>query len=290
MNGVGIAFAVGFAALMGTASIFSRRGLERARPAFLLFISLTVASPLFLVFAWLTTDGPAAPDLVGLVAVSGVVGSVAARALYFVAIKFVGPGKALSLIAISPLFVAVLSWAFLGEALTIGIALGTAAIVLGVVGLSRDSRAEIQRTAQSSIVLLIPICAALLIAVAVVIRKAALNAGIDPVLAGAVNMTAAWLVVAPVVLGRWRRALWAIDRRSLRDFVIASLLMAIGFVCYFVGLQRTPATVFFPLVQTQPIFAITLSVLLLGDLEVLTRRSVLSALGIVIGAICITVV
>lgn len=290
MNGVGIAFAVGFAALMGTASIFSRRGLERARPAFLLFISLTVASPLFLVFAWLTTDGPAAPDLVGLVAVSGVVGSVAARALYFVAIKFVGPGKALSLIAISPLFVAVLSWAFLGEALTIGITLGTAAIVLGVVGLSRDSRAEIQRTAQSSIVLLIPICAALLIAVAVVIRKAALNAGIDPVLAGAVNMTAAWLVVAPVVLGRWRRALWAIDRRSLRDFVIASLLMAIGFVCYFVGLQRTPATVFFPLVQTQPIFAITLSVLLLGDLEVLTRRSVLSALGIVIGAICITVV
>lgn len=290
MNGVGIAFAVGFAALMGTASIFSRRGLERARPAFLLFISLTVASPLFLVFAWLTTDGPAAPDLVGLVAVSGVVGSVAARALYFVAIKFVGPGKALSLIAISPLFVAVLSWAFLGEALTIGITLGTAAIVLGVVGLSRDSRAEIQRTAQSSIVLLIPICAALLIAVAVVIRKAALNAGIDPVLAGAVNMTAAWLVVAPVVLGRWRRALWAIDRRSLRDFVIASLLMAIGFVCYFVGLQRTPATVFFPLVQTQPIFAITLSVLLLGDLEVLTRRSVFSALGIVIGAICITVV
>lgn len=285
----GVGFAVLFALLMGTASIFSRRGLEHARPAFLLLTSLTVAAPLFLGLAVLTTDVLAAdPDLVALVAVSGVIGSVAARSLYFLSIKIVGPGKALSLVAVSPLFVAVLSAGFLGEPVTPLVALGTGVIVLGVIGLSRDSRAEVQRTNRSTLVLLAPVGAALLIAVAVVVRKAALNGGIDPVLAGAVNMGAAWLVVAPVVVGRWGGDLRRIDRRALRHFTVASVLMAVGFVSYFIGLQRTPASVFFPLIQTQPVFAIGLSALFLGGLELVTRRSILSALGIVLGAVLIT--
>jgi uncharacterized membrane protein len=130
--------------------------------------------------------------------------------------------------------------------------------------------------------------AALLIAVAVVIRKAALDGGIDPILAGAVNMGAAWLVVAPVVVGRWHTDLRTIDRRGLRQFTVASVLMALGFVCYFLGLQRTPASVFFPLIQTQPVFAVGLSALYLGGLELVSRRSVVAALVIVVGAVLVT--
>lgn len=289
MNTLGVGLALLFAVLMGTASIFSRRGLEHARPAFLLLTSLTVATPIFAVLALLTTDVTAAdPALVALVAVSGVVGSVAARSLYFLSIKLVGPGKALSLAAVSPLFVAVLSAAFLGEPVTPLVALGTGVIVLGVVGLSRDSRAEVERTGHSPLVVLTPVAAALLIAVAVVVRKTALNGGIDPVLAGAVNMSAAWLVVAPLVVGRWGGDLRRIDRRALGQFTVASVLMAIGFVCYFVGLQRTPASIFFPLIQTQPVFAIGLSAVFLGGLELVTRRSVVAAAGIVVGAALVT--
>jgi drug/metabolite transporter (DMT)-like permease len=289
MTTVGIVFALLFAALMGTASIFSRRGLEHARPALLLLTSLTVAAPVFLALAVLTTDVAAAdPGLAALVALSGVVGSVIARGLYFVSIKIVGPGKALSLVAVSPLFVAVLSALFLGEPVTLAVAGGTGVIVLGVVGLSRDSHAEVERRNRSPIVLLTPVAAALLIAVAVVIRKTALNGGIDPLLAGAVNMTAAWLVVAPVVVGRWRADLRTIDRRALRQFTVASVLMALGFVCYFVGLQRTPASVFFPLIQTQPVFAVGLSALFLGGLELVSRRTALAAVAIVVGAALVT--
>lgn len=289
MNTLGVGLALLFALLMGTASIFSRRGLEHARPAFLLLTSLTVSAPVFLVLAAVTTDVTAAtPGLVALVALSGVVGSVAARSLYFLSIKLVGPGKALSLAAVSPLFVAVLSAAFLGEPVTLAVATGTGVLVLGVAGLVRDSRAEVARTDRSPVVLLAPVAAALLIAVAVVIRKAALNAGIDPVLAGAVNMTAAWLVVAPLVVGRWGADLRRIDHGALRQFTVASALMTLGFVCYFVGLERTPASVFFPLVQTQPVFAVGLSALFLGGLELVTRRSVLAAGTIVLGAVLIT--
>ncbi|WP_255197821.1 DMT family transporter [Halorarius litoreus] len=289
MNTLGVGFAMLFALLMGTASIFSRRGLEHARPAFLLLTSLTVAAPIFFVLALLTTDVLAAdPGLVALVAVSGVIGSAAARSLYFQAIKLVGPGKALSLAAVSPLFVAVLSAGVLGEPVTPLVALGTGVIVLGVAGLSRDSRAEVARTDHSPLVLLVPVGAALLIAVAVVVRKAALNGGIDPVLAGAVNMGTAWLVVAPVVAGRWGSDLRRIDPQALRQFTIASVLMAVGFLCYFIGLQRTPASVFFPLIQTQPVFAIGLSALFLGGLELLSPRSVLAAVGVVLGAVLIT--
>lgn len=136
--------------------------------------------------------------------------------------------------------------------------------------------------------LLAPVGTALLIAVAVVIRKTAFNGGIDPVLAGAVNMTAAWLVVTMVVVGRWGGELRRIDPRALRAFTVSSVLIALGFVCYFVGLQRTPASVFFPLIQTQPVFAIGLSALFLGGLELVTRRSLVTAGIIVPGAALVT--
>lgn len=47
--------------------------------------------------------------------------------------------------------------------------------------------------------------------------------------------------------------------------------MSAGFVFYFVGLRTTEASVFFPLVQTQSLFAVGLSAVFLGQLEVITK-------------------
>lgn len=282
---LGPAFAIVFALLFGFASIFSRRGLETGSYRSFLVISLAVGSPIFLVMTGLTTGFADTPMWgVAYAAAGAVFGSVLARSLYFLGINYLGPGKALSINATSPVYAAFLAWVVLEETITPQVIIGTLAVVLGIVLLSTDVRAQTEFEGVSLAVALYPVVGATLAAVAVTLRKLALDAGIAPIEAGTVNMVAGFLVVLPVAATRWRAELVGIDRGALRNFLVASTIMAIGFVFYFVGLRATDASVFFPLAQTQPLFAVLFSALLLRQIEIITRWTALGSSVIVVGA------
>lgn len=282
---LGAGFALLFAALLGVASVFSRRGLEEGSFYALLVVSLAVATPIFLVLTALTTGFADTPLRgVAYAAAGAVFGSVLGRALYFVGIEHLGPGKSLSLTATSPLYAAVLAWVVLDERITPLVVLGTLAIVLGIVGLSRDVRRQADRGDRSPLVALYPLGGAAFAAVAVTLRKVALDAGIAPLEAATVNMVVGLAVAAPAVATHRPRAVLDLDRGAFRNFVVASVLMAVGFVFYFTGLRVTDASVFFPLVQTQPFFAVALSAVFLRGVEVVTRWTAAGAVTIVAGA------
>ncbi|MFB6160163.1 MAG: DMT family transporter [Haloferacaceae archaeon] len=282
---LGVLFALAFAALLGTASIFSRRGLETGSFDALLVLSLAIAAPIFLVLAALTTGFAHTPLRGAAYAAAGAVaGSVLGRSLYFVGINYLGPGKSLSISATSPLYAAVLAWLVLGERVTPLVVAGTLAIVVGIAALSRDVRTQAEAADHSLAVVLYPLTGAVFAAAAVVLRKVALTAGVAPIEAAAINMVVGLVVVAPLLATRRREALLDTDRAALRNFAVASVIMAVGFVFYFVGLRTTNASVFFPLVQTQPLFAVVLSSLFLGRLEVITRWTVAGSSVIVAGA------
>jgi drug/metabolite transporter (DMT)-like permease len=287
---LGIGFAVLFAAMMGVASIFSRRGLEKGSFIALLFISLAIGAPNFLVISFFTTGGFEAP-LVGIAyaGVGAILGSVVGRSFYFLGIAYLGPGKSLSIYATSPLYAAILAWIILGESITLPVIVGTLAIVFGIVALSTDARAETERAGHSLRVVFVPAIGAVLASGAVTLRKLALDVGVAPIEAATINMVVGFLVVSPVVLTRYRDTLHYLPRESLRNFVIASTIMALGFVFYFFGLRATNASVFFPLVQTQPLFAVVLSALFLDDLEIVTRWTALASIAIVAGAALVIV-
>jgi drug/metabolite transporter (DMT)-like permease len=281
----GVASALLFAGLLGTASIFSRRGMEQASFFALLIISLVVAAPTFLAITMLTTGFANAP-VDGLVygALGAVTGSVLGRSLYFVGINYLGPGKSLSISATSPLYAALLAWLVLGESITTFVVVGTVAIVAGIATLSRDVRTQTDDEDYSLWVALFPLVGAVFAAASVIFRKMALSAGLVPIEAATVNFTVGLVVVAPFLGTRARGALRGIDRGALRNFVIASSLMALAFVFYFFGLRMTNASVFFPLIQTQPLMAVLLSAIFLGELEVITRWTALGSVIIVAGA------
>lgn len=283
-------FALSFALLLGTASIFSRRGLETGSFRALLGISLAVSSPIFLVIAALTT-GFADTPLRGVLyaSVGAVSGSVVGRSLYFLGIDYLGPGKSLSVTATSPLYAAFLAWVVLGETITPTVVVGTVAVVLGIVVLSKDIRAQTEDEGYTLAVVCYPLVGAVFAATAVTLRKLALNTGIAPLEAATVNMVVGLLAVAPLFATRWRGELVDIDPGALRNFVVASTVMAAGFVFYFVGLRTTNASIFFPLVQTQPLFAVVLSAVFLGQLEIITRWSVLGS-SIIVGGVVLVVV
>jgi drug/metabolite transporter (DMT)-like permease len=281
----GIVYGLSFALLMGVASIFSRRGLERESFEVLLVVSLAIGTPIFLLLTVATTGFEGATRAgVFYAAVGAVIGSVLNRSVYFTSIKLVGPGKALAINATSPLFAALLSWLVLDETISALVAGGTIVLVLGVIGVSEDARSETDRSGYPTWFVLIPFVGAILAATSVVIRKIALDAGIEPVQAGAVNMVVGF-AVAGTVVGAYRgRSLLDADRQALKSFSVASVLMAVGFVFYFVGLRTANVSVFFPIMQTQPLFALTLSALFLSELEIVTTRTALSGTAIVAGS------
>lgn len=287
---VGIAFALVYAMLVAVASIFSRRGLATGSFYALLVISLAVGAPIFLLLTAVTTGFAATPVRGVLYAAAGAVtGSIVGRSLYFLGINYLGPGKSLSISATSPLYAAGFAWLLLGETITPLVLLGTVVIVLGIAVLSRDVRTETERSAHSIVVVLYPLVGAIFAAVAVTLRKLALTAGIAPVEAATVNMVVGFLVVTPTFGTRLREELVTIDRGALRNFVVASTIMAVAYVFYFVGLRVTNASVFFPLIQTQPLFAVVLSAAFLSRLEVITRWTVAGSIVIVAGATFVVV-
>lgn len=204
--------------------------------------------------------------------------------MYFLGIDYLGPGKSLSITATSPLFAAFLAWLVLDETVTPLVVAGTLAVVVGIFFLSKDIRSQTEDEEYSILVVSYPLVGAVLAAVTVILRKLALNAGIAPIEAGSVNMVAGLLAVSPLVATRWREEIVETDRSALLNFVIASTIMAVGFILYFYGLRTTNASIFFPLVQTQPIFAVVISAVFLGQLEIITRWSILGSSIIVGGA------
>lgn len=282
---LGSLFALLFALMLGGASIFSRRGLAYASFRLLLGVSLAVGTAVFLVISLFTT-GFADTPLRGAVyaAVGAVLGSVLGRSFYFIGINYLGPGKSLSISATSPLFAAILAWIILNERITTLVVLGTITVILGIVILSKDVRSQTEAEEHSIGVVVFPLFGAVLAAIAVTFRKLALNVGIDPIEAGTINMVVGLIVVAPFFATRWREEIADIDPRALRNFTIASTIMAAAFIIYFEGLRITNASVFFPLVQTQPLFAVVFSAVFLSQLEIITRWSILGSITIVGGA------
>lgn len=287
---IGVVESLSFAALVGIASIFSKRGLERESFDVMLVISLAVSTPVFLTLAMLTT-GLGGMPLVGVAyaVVGGILGSVVGRALYLLGIEYIGPGKALSINATSPLYATVLAALVLEESITLATFVGTVVIVAGVVAISRDSRAEAESAGYSRAVVLVPLAGALLLALGVTFRKLALNTALEPIQAGTINMAVGFAVTAPILLARHGRSLTDVDRPALRNFLVASVFMAVAFVFYFQGLESLPANVFYPLIQTQPLFAVGLSAVFLRNLEIVTWRTGVGAVCVVAGVTTVLV-
>lgn len=281
----GVAFGLAFAVLMGGASIFSRWGLEYESFDLLLLTSLAVSAPIFLGIGLLTGGLESVPTAgVKFAAIGALLGSVLGRSCYMLGIKYVGPGKALSISSTSPLYAAVLSAVVLDETITLFVGVGTVALIVGVVGIAQDAREETKRGGYSLAVVAFPAIAAVLLGTSVIFRKFALETGLTPVAAAAVNMSVGLAVVFPVVAAKRQRELLSLDPTPLKQFFVASLLMTVAFLFYFTGLRITDASVFYPLVQTQPLFAVVLSALFLSQYEIITRRTLAAALAVVVGA------
>ncbi len=177
----------------------------------------------------------------------------------FAATKILGPTISATVSGVSPLFSAVFAVVVLGEVMTVGVGLGTVAIVCGVVVLSWQGKAKVDWPLWA---LVLPIAAALIRALAQGFTKIGFEEIPSPYFAALVGYTVSAILASLLYLSRGERFPPLIRRPGLNWFVVGGFINACAIAVLYVALRNGELVVVGPGVSTYPVFTLLLSALI----------------------------
>jgi drug/metabolite transporter (DMT)-like permease len=265
------------AVLFGAMSVGLRLGLNRRSDAALATLATVVgAFVVALVAAALEAPsrgvhaGAAWPFLLAGILQPGI-----GQFLVTLAIREAGASRASVVFGVAPLVSVTIALVLLGEPLRWALIVGAVLIVAGGVELARErTRPEHLR----AIGLLYAFLVTLLFSARDnLVRWLSHTTDVPPGAAAAATLVGG-LVVTAVVLGP-RVQQWS----AAAPFLGVGLLFGLSYVALFEAYYRGRVTVVSPLVATESLFGVLLSVLLLRHSELVGRRLVLGALLVVVG-------
>lgn len=279
----GIALALLAAALLGTAVVLANVGLryiDSARGA-LIAIPATTGLYWFLALFLLRTDHWNASAF-GIFVAVGIFFPVVVTVLGYESNRLAGPTITGTLAGTTPLFAAFGAIAFLGERLTATVAVGTLAIVLGVVVLSW--RGSGRPRSWALWVIGLPLAAAAIRGGALATIKAGLALWPDAFVASLTGYTVSsvTLLAASRLLPARPRA--GAGRAGVPWFVAVGFCNGMGLLAMYAALNHGQVSVVSPVVATYPVFTLALSALFLRD-EKLDARVLLGVALTVAGVI-----
>ncbi|MFC7139604.1 EamA family transporter [Halosimplex aquaticum] len=220
-------------------------------------------------------------------AVAGLLGSLLARACYFVGIERLGASRAEPLRALVPLFALGAAVLVLDERVTPVLLLGVALLLAGAVVVSLDSRAApgTESGRQLLVALAFPVAAALFLGIDPIFTKIGFADGTPVLVAVTVRVAAAAAGFGLYLLWRAMREGGVQPIGVNRWLVAASVANTVYLLSYYEALARTPVTVVTPVLSTSTLFVIGGAALFLRKDERVTRRLVAGALLVVLGVV-----
>jgi drug/metabolite transporter (DMT)-like permease len=219
-------------------------------------------------------------------ALVGILAPGVSQLLFMAAIRDAGASRASVVVGTAPLFGATLAIIFLDEPLTVPLALGAALIVAAGALLVREP-------AWPQHFRLIGVAYALVATLLfstrdVVLRWYSGEASLGSLGAAAASLTAGWLVIAGfATLSRRRGRLRPALHPDLVRFVPAGLFFGLSYVLLFEAYYRGRVTVVSPLVATESLWTVLLSVMFLKRSELVGPQLVLGASLVVAGGLLI---
>lgn len=287
-----VAFALLGAVLVGVGEFSAHFGLRHVRPLFGVFLGscyqvLTLLVVLAIRGTWDPGDwrGAALFFLVGIFHPGA----------YFVAllnaIDRLGPARAITVRATSPVFAVALAVLFLAERPSVLVCLGLPMIVGAVMFLTKGGGGKGGRVRRAD--WLFAVSAAFFSGLAPVLIKAALRYGGDPVLGVLFTMMGGLtsIVIANSVLeGKTAGPFWVrrIPARAVLLFLPLGVLTGLAFITVFLALSLGTVSVVMPLLQSSPLIAILMSRTFLRSEERVDFRLILCAAAVVLGAALVT--
>ena len=271
--------------LFGAGVVVARFGLRHVPGPVGASISIPFACLLFWLAApfMLDTSGANLPAL-GLFVLVGLFFPTAVTLLLFESIRRMGPTVAGSLSSTAAVFAVFTAIIFLGESLTVQIALGTAAIVAGIVaftGAQGEGTAGAARR-WATWALVFPLGSAAVRGIAQTLTKFGLTLWANPYAASLAGYTVSATVVLLVTRPAVKR-FGRIDPRAYPWFMGVGFCNGMGLFLTYTALRAGKVGIVAPIVTTAPLFTLILSWLFVHDERVTPRMLVgvgLTLLGI----------
>ena len=275
-------WALAAAAGLGAAMITTRLGLRYASPAAGAAIGVPSTTLIFWCLAPFLFDRSGFNlAAAGMFALVGLFFPAAVTLLTYTGNQRMGPTITSSISCTTPLFALSGAVLFLGEGLSAGNMLGTAAVVLGMLALSWSGDARARNWPLWAIAL--PFAAAALRALAQVLTKAGLALWANPYTAGLIGYTVSAVVILAATRLRGARA--PTDRRATPWFVATGMLNGGSVFLMYTALAKGKVALVSPIVATYPLFTLVLSLLLLRQERVPPRvalGAVLTVAGVAV--------
>lgn len=274
------------AVLLGLSSILAKKGLKDFDILSGLIVSLSVN---FVIF-WVLAVPYVSPIYFESTAVlffilSGLLGSALGRYFKYLGFDRVGVSLSRPIVNSQPFFATIIAIAILRERLTLPAGIGTSIIILGIALISQSGEKTRKWKKRW---LLFPLFSASCFGTATVIDKIGLNIFPSPILGATISVSAALsaCMLFFVLLGRAKDT--SVNRRGLSLFCGAGICEGGAILCMYYALSLGTVILVSPLINTSPLFALFFSHLFLKDAEKVTRKIVIAAVLIVIGATIIT--
>ena len=274
--------------LFGLLTALVRRGLMR-QPNALVGAMVITSSAALMVLAVTILTGKGGDLLELRVAAGyfglGIVVPGISQILFVVAVREVGASRTAIMIGTAPLLATIIAVAFRGEALVIGLVVGTILIVIGGASLAWDRNLPPGFRARG---MLFAFFCALLFAVRDnAVRMLDGASDMDPRAATTWTLIGAAVAVAVYATIARRGAVLTEYRSVFRSFIPAGVVFALAYLALVVALEIGRVTVFAPLNAMQSMWTVLFAWLLLGKSDGIGARIVFAMLLVVSGGILI---
>ena len=280
-----IALSLLAAAMFAVVALTNRIGLAHGTIRQVVLVDFVVMAVIFVAVAAVVLPRPidAPMEAVLLFAVDGVLSVLAVIFLYIGSLRL-GPSIASAIKNTSPVPAVVLAAIFLGEIPELGVLLGGALVVGGVIVLSTKPGSGLGRWRADVVY---PLAGAGFFAIDSIVRRSAVQQ-VDHPLIGATIAGVASVIVAVGWMGLTRAALP--NRRAAAWFTVAGIAQAVGFLAMLTALTTGQIAIVIPLYTSSPIFVVLASHFLVRRFETITRRIVVGVVTVLVGVAIVTVV
>ena len=200
------------------------------------------------------------------------------------AVGLIGPSRTAVFVGVSPVLSAGIAVVVLDEPVHVALVVGTLLIVAGGTLLVRE-RARTGAFLSAGIALALG--AALLFAIRDnLVRWAARGSDVPGFVAASASLATATIVIALVVLSRPRSVVRV--RQAFRPFLLSGLVYGVSYACLYSAFDRGRVTVVAPLVATESLWAVLISMIVLRRSERIGLRLLAAAALVVSGGALIS--
>ena len=216
--------------------------------------------------------------------VTGLFAPGISQILFTRAVGVIGPSRTAVFVGVSPVLSAAIAVTLLDEPVHIALVFGTLLVVAGGTLLVRERGG---RAGLLSLGITMALGAALLFGIRDnLVRWAARGSDVPGFVAATASLASATVVIALVVLMRPNAV--ARVRQAFRPFVLSGLVYGVSYACLYSAFDRGRVTIVAPLVATESLFAVLISMVVLRKSERIGIRLLVAAALVVGGGALIS--